>query len=51
MKNFDWTIFTRKIAVKAELADIYSAWTKSSEIERWFLSKAVFRDANGYPLN
>ena len=50
MKNFDWTIFTRKIAVKAELADIYSAWTKSSEIERWFLSKAVFRDANGNPI-
>ncbi len=51
MKNFDWTTFTRKIAVRAKLADIYSAWTKSSEIERWFLSQAVFKDATGNPIN
>ncbi|MFA6152147.1 MAG: SRPBCC domain-containing protein [Chitinophagaceae bacterium] len=47
MKNFDWTSFTRKIAVKAPMEDIYSAWTKAAEIEKWFLSKAEFKDANG----
>lgn len=51
MKNFDWTTFTRKIPVKAKLSDIYAAWTKSEEIEKWFLSKAVFRDPNGNPIS
>jgi hypothetical protein len=46
MKNFDWTKFTRKIAIKAELNDIYNAWTKASEIEKWFLSKASYLDTN-----
>lgn len=44
MKNFDWTSFTRKIAVKASISDIYAAWTKASEIERWFLSNATYFD-------
>lgn len=51
MKNFDWTTFTRKIAIKAKLSDIYTAWTKSSEIEKWFLSKAVFVDTNKKPIS
>ncbi len=46
MKNFDWTTFTRKIAVRANLTDIYNAWTKSSAIEKWFLSKADYFDEN-----
>lgn len=50
MKNFDWTTFTRKIAVKASLTDMYNAWTKASEIEKWFLSKAIFYDANEIPI-
>ena len=40
MKNFDWTQFTRKIAIKAAITDIYNAWTKASEIEKWFLRNA-----------
>lgn len=51
MKNFDWTTFTRKIAIKAEISDIYSAWTKASEIEKWFLSKAIFIDINQRLIN
>lgn len=51
MKNFDWTTFTRKIAIKAELSDIYTAWTKASAIEKWFLSKAVFMDTNEKPIS
>lgn len=46
MENFDWTRFTIRIAIKAELADIYNAWTKASEIEQWFLSDASFTDEN-----
>ncbi|MBK9284435.1 MAG: SRPBCC domain-containing protein [Sphingobacteriaceae bacterium] len=50
MKDFDWTTFTRKIAIKAKLPSIYNAWTKASEIEKWFLSKASFYDLNKKPI-
>jgi hypothetical protein len=50
MKNFNWTTFTRKIAIQAELYDIYNAWTKASEIEKWFLSKATFIDTSETPI-
>lgn len=46
MKSFDWTLFNRKIAIKASLLDIYNAWTKASETEKWFLSNANYFDAN-----
>jgi hypothetical protein len=47
MTNFEWTSFTRKIAIKASLSSMYDAWTKASEIEKWFLSKSTFIDSNG----
>jgi len=46
MENFDWTKFTLRIAIKANLEIIYNAWTKASEIEKWFLSEAEFSDEN-----
>lgn len=49
MKNFDWTTFTKKIAIKSTLSDIYDAWTQPSEIEKWFLSNAVFTNARNDP--
>jgi uncharacterized protein YndB with AHSA1/START domain len=42
METFDWTKFTKKIAVKASLSEIYEAWTKSRTLESWFVRKAVF---------
>jgi len=44
MEDFDWTSFTIKTAVKAELATIYNAWTQPGEIEIWFLKTADFYD-------
>jgi len=46
MNNFDWTKFTKKIAVKAGIQEIYNAWTIPAEIEKWFLSKANYFDEN-----
>jgi len=46
MKNFDWTQFTRKIAIKASKKELYQAWTQSHALSRWFLSDAVFLDTN-----
>jgi len=51
MENFDWTAFTLKIAIKASLDDIYNAWSKADEIEKWFLRDAEFADENGLILN
>ena len=42
MKNFDWTNFTTRIEVKSTIPEIYNAWTKASEIEKWFLSNADY---------
>lgn len=47
MNNFDWTSFTKNIAIKAPLIDIYNAWTNASELEKWFLEQAIFTDENG----
>ena len=47
MKDFNWKKFTRRINIKAPIANIYSAWTKASELERWFLAKAEFFDESG----
>ena len=46
MKNFDWTKFTKRIVIKSELSVLYNAWTKSSEIEKWFLKKSIFLNAD-----
>jgi uncharacterized protein YndB with AHSA1/START domain len=43
MKNFDWTSFTKRIAVKSTLPEVYDAWTKASGLESWFLEKVTFR--------
>jgi len=51
MENFDWSKFTISIAIKAKLADIYDAWTKASEMEKWFLSDASFTDENAVLLD
>ncbi|SFG74275.1 SRPBCC family protein [Pedobacter insulae] len=42
MENFDWTSFTLRIAIKADIQTLYNAWTQSAEIEKWFLSEAIY---------
>ena len=33
MKNYNWETFTKKIAVKANISDVYNAWTIPQEID------------------
>lgn len=47
MENFDWTSFTKTIAVKATLKDLYNAWTRAEELEKWFLEQVIFTDDHG----
>jgi len=51
MENFDWTSFTKRIAIKAKMADIYNAFTKSNELEKWFLEKASFFNTHKEPIS
>lgn len=50
MQNFDWTKFTRKINIKTDLKTVYDAFTKSAEIEKWFLESADFTDEKARPV-
>jgi uncharacterized protein YndB with AHSA1/START domain len=45
----DWSSFTKRITVDATMRAIYNAWSTQSEIERWFLSKAVFAGPGDRP--
>lgn len=51
MFDFNWTTFTRRIAVRATIEEMYNAWTVPQELERWFLEKAIFRDQDGNELS
>lgn len=47
MKNFDWTSFAKRIAIRSSLAEIYGAWTTGINLEKWFLESVTFRDKQG----
>ena len=42
-KNYDWSKFSKRISIAADVQTIYEAWSKQENIEKWFLSKAEFR--------
>ncbi len=50
MENFDWTQFTKRIAIKAPMQTLYNAWAQSGELEKWFLKTALFKNENGSDL-
>lgn len=47
MENFDWTQFSKRVFIHADLKSVYDSWTKSEELEKWFLSKAAFFSVDG----
>ena len=47
MLNSDWSKFTKKIHIKADIKTLYKAWTTPSGLEHWFLSNAEFKKADG----
>ncbi|MBG6233822.1 uncharacterized protein YndB with AHSA1/START domain [Pedobacter sp. CAN_A7] len=50
MNNFDWTSFTKRIAIKSSLREIYEAWTVAANLEKWFLERVVFQDMGNNQL-
>ena len=51
MENFDWTQFSKRVYINADLLSVYNAWTKSNELEKWFLSKASFFSIDGKKIS
>jgi len=49
MLGNDWSKFTKRIAIKADLKALYQAWTTQKGLEHWFLSNADFKKADGTP--
>ncbi len=40
----DWSQFTRKIRIKAPIAQVYKAWADLNDISSWFLKSAILVD-------
>ena len=47
MDNFNWTQFSKRVFINTDLESAYNSWTKSEELEKWFLSKSSFFSENG----
>ena len=47
MENFNWSQFSKRIFINADLEIVYNSWTKSEELEKWFLSNATFFSKEG----
>lgn len=41
-EEFDWSSFSKKIAVKADLDEVYQAFSTQKGLESWFLREAIF---------
>jgi len=42
MPQYDWSKFSQKIYIKANMQQVYDAWTTRTNLESWFLRKAQF---------
>lgn len=42
MSNNDWTSFSKRIPIAADIEKVYAAWTTQHGIEQWFLRTAQF---------
>ena len=39
---YDWSTFTKRISVQADLTEIYKAWATETGLKTWFLRTAQF---------
>lgn len=50
MENFDWSRFSTRISVNADILQLYAAWATRAGIESWFLRLGEFTNGKGEPL-
>jgi len=49
MADFDWSKFSMKIYINADMNTVYESWAISSHLKNWFLRKAEFKTGDGLP--
>ncbi len=49
MGNYNWTSFSKRININADIDAIYQMWTTASGIEKWFLRSCEVTTSNGVP--
>jgi len=49
--EYDWTSFTKRVNIKANIADVYSLCATPAGLEKWFLRLAEFTKPNGTILS
>lgn len=47
MENFNWSEFSKRVLINSDLKSVYESWSKSENLEKWFLSKANFISNEG----
>ncbi|MBC7886095.1 MAG: SRPBCC domain-containing protein [Saprospiraceae bacterium] len=47
---YDWTTFTRKIAIKASVNELYPFFSTKNGMERWFLRMCDYKSSDGVSL-
>lgn len=45
--QYDWTQFTRKVYIAADIDTVFRAWTTPAGIIGWFIAQATYHDADG----
>ncbi len=40
--NYDWTLFKKRINIKASIAQVYKMWATPAGLEEWFLRNADY---------
>jgi len=47
MSNLDWTKFNKRVSISSDIDEIFNAWMTQDNFEKWFLSKAEFKNDQG----
>lgn len=47
MSQLEWESFTKKIYIKSKVENLYTLWTSSEGLTKWFLRDAEFKSSGG----
>ena len=48
MASYDWARFCKRVGIKAEINEIYNAWSRPVGLQQWFLRSAEFTDYHNF---
>ena len=50
METYNWSSFSKRVNIKASIAEVYAMWATPGGLEKWFLRLAEFTHADGNTL-